>query len=235
MKSPGTWRPTKYVRRDGKLIASRNPREVNPVSRLVADLTASWYDANLKEFAKGSLLDLGCGKAPLYGTYEQLVEKVTLADWANSWHENPHLDVICDITKKLPFDDESFDTVILSDVLEHIPNPSEVMSEVSRILKPDGFALINTPFMYLLHEFPHDYHRYTEFMLERLVKESGMEVVKVEALGGGYAVLIDLTSKLLGGRRAKLIQRVGPKLLSKKLKKRNEFPLSYAMVCHKRR
>lgn len=237
MENRSTWRPTKFVRSgNGRLVASRDPHEVNVTSRLMVDFIATWYDINLKEFAKGKLLDLGCGNAPLYGTYFPLVERVTLADWGSSLHKNRHLDVECDITKKLPFKNNCFDTIVLSDVLEHIPNPNHLMSEINRILKPNGTVLMNVPFFYWLHEVPHDYYRYTEFMLQKMVEDQGMKTIKLEALAGGWAVLIDLVSKLLSGHPSvvKAIQKFGPKILSKKLKTRVEFPLLYAMVFHKK-
>jgi len=216
-------------------MASRDPIEVGIASRLLADLIAAWYDTNLKTFAKGQLLDLGCGKAPLYDTYSKFVDDTTLADWGNSLHKNEHLDVECDITQKLPFRNNSFDTVILSDVLEHIPNPSEVIAEVKRILRPNGTILINVPFFYWIHEAPHDYHRYTEFMLRKIVEDQDLRVIKLEPLAGGWGVLIDLISKLFGHqpRIARAVQRFGPKLLAKKIHSRTEFPLAYAMVVKK--
>ncbi len=235
MKRQGLWKSTKFVRnKGGKLTASRNIDEVNVSSRFLADLVAAWYDKNIRKYAGGRLLDLGCGKAPLYASYRPFVRSVTLADWGSSMHENIHLDVICDITKKLPFKNNSFDTVILSDVLEHIPNPASLMSELERILSPGGTVLINVPFMYWLHEIPHDYNRYTEYMLRKLTEDAGMTVIQLEALGGGYVVLIDLISKLIWHKhRASIIQKIMTKIFSKKLKDRKEFPIGYAMVCHK--
>lgn len=95
------WQPSKYIHnKNGQLIASRDKHEVFPSSRFIADLTAHWYDENLKKFARGKLLDLGCGKAPLYGTYSSYVDEIVLADWENSPFTNVHVDVRCDITKK---------------------------------------------------------------------------------------------------------------------------------------
>ena len=231
------WKPSKFIYNEkGRLIASRSPLEVGVGSRLVADQAAEWYDENIKEFANGKLLDLGCGKAPLYATYEPFVSSAILADWADSLHENKMLDVECDITKKLPFKDNEFNSIVLSDVLEHVPNPADLVVELKRVLKPGGLVLMNVPFMYWVHEAPHDYNRYTEFMLRKLVEDQDMQVIKLEALGGGWTVLIDLLSKLLVNhpRIVKIIQKMGPKLLAKRLKIRNELPIAYAMVFKKR-
>lgn len=236
MKVPNDWQPTKYTKgKNGRLIASRDKREVFPASRFIAGLTAAWYDENLKKFAHGKLLDLGCGKAPLYGTYTHYVDDAVLADWEESPYTNVRVDVRCDIAKRLPFQDNSFDTVILSDVLEHVPYPRYPMREVARVLKPGGNVLINVPFVHRLHQTPHDYNRYTEFMLKLLAEDAGLSVVKLEALGGGYAALIDLMSRLWRdhGAVVMVIQSVMPKLLSSKLGARKDIPLAYAMVCAK--
>lgn len=236
MKVSDNWQPSKYVvGKNGRLSASRNKREVFLASRFIADLTATWYDENLKKFARGKLLDLGCGKAPLYGTYAPYVDDVILADWEQSPYTNVRVDVRCDIAKRLPFQGNSFDTVILSDVLEHISDPRNSMHEVARVLKPGGSVLINVPFVYRLHQTPHDYNRYTEFMLKLLAEDANLSIVKLEALGGGYAVLIDLLSRLWRAHEVvvMIIQSVMPKLLANKLSARKDIPLAYAMVCRK--
>ena len=100
-----------------------------------------------------------------------------------------------DLTQTLPFGDQAFDTIILSDVLEHLPEPGRLWTEMNRILRPGGVALINVPFFYWLHEVPHDYYRFTEFALKRFAQESGFEVISLEPIGGLPEVLADLIAK----------------------------------------
>lgn len=236
MRRPGKWQQSKYVvAKNGRLLASRDPAEVSVGSRLIADLTAGWYQLNIKEYARGDLLDLGCGRAPLYSTYRSRVETVTLADWENSYHTNDHLDVVCDITRRLPFDNNKFDTIIFSDVLEHIPNPSSVIGELHRVLRPGGLVIMNVPFMYLVHEAPHDYHRYTEYMLRKIVEENSMTIIKLDVLAGGWAVFLDVFSKLLVGKPKvqNMVQTIGPKILSKRFNERPEMALSYGLIVRK--
>ena len=76
MRDSDKWQATKFVYRRGKLRASLDEKEVGPGSRLAADLTAEFYNQSLLEHAKGHLLDLGCGKAPLFASYKELVNKV---------------------------------------------------------------------------------------------------------------------------------------------------------------
>lgn len=195
MKNPETWKPTKYVRRNGRLMASRDLREVDVSSRLIADRTAELYDAHLKLHAKGRLLDLGCGKAPLYDTYRGYVTEAICVDWGNTLHKNDHLDFEADLTQPLPLQDGAFDTILLSDVLEHIPDPDRFCLEIARVLAPGGKLLMNVPFFYWLHEKPYDYYRYTEFALRRFMERSGMSVLQLEATGGSLEILADIVAK----------------------------------------
>ena len=48
----------------------------------------------------------------------------------------------------IPFENESFDNVICNHVLEHIDNDSKAMSEIFRILKPEGWAILQVPVSY---------------------------------------------------------------------------------------
>jgi SAM-dependent methyltransferase len=189
------WRPSKYVRKNGRLIASRDPTEVSVSSRLMVDLIAEWYDANLRVHARGRLLDLGCGKVPLFEAYRDLVTDNVCVDWANSAHKNDYLDFEHDLTEELPFADAEFDTIVLSDVLEHIPEPERLCREMSRVLLPGGKLLMNVPFYYWIHEHPHDYYRYTEFALRRFMDRSGLRVLQIQAMGGAPEVLTDIFVK----------------------------------------
>jgi SAM-dependent methyltransferase len=195
LKNPEAWRPTKFVYRGNRLRASRDPRMVSIGSRLFVDLTAAQYDRHLKAHAKGRLLDLGCGEVPLYAAYRDLVGDVVCVDWSRSVHDVSHLDQEADLTRPLPFSSASFDTIILSDVLEHIPVPDLLWQEMARLLAPGGRLIMNVPFYYSIHEEPHDYYRYTEYALRRFVAGSGLDLVALEPIGGAPEVLADLTAK----------------------------------------
>ena len=197
MKNRDHWEPSKFVYKKGRLIASRNPEEVSISSRLVSDITAANYNRYLAQYAHGKLLDLGCGKVPLFEAYKDHVEDNICVDWENSLHKNEFLDQHCDLTRDLPFEKREFDTVILSDVLEHIPEPQRLMNEISRILSPDGALIMNVPFYYRLHETPHDYYRYTEYALHRFIELFGLEMEKLIPAGGTPEILADILAKNL--------------------------------------
>jgi len=245
MKNSEKWIPSKFVFKNGRLRASRDATKVGRGSRLIADLVASLYQQQLANHAKGRLLDLGCGNVPLFHAYRDFITDNTCVDWGNTLHKNSHLDFECDLTKTLPFEDKSFDTILLSDVLEHIPNPDLLWSELSRVLRDGGKVILNVPFYYWLHEAPHDYYRYTEHALRRFVDNACMKICILESVGGAPEVITDIFSKCIlrvpriGRPSAALAQWIMARSLTSRLGKslsestRDLFPLGYFLVAEK--
>ncbi|WP_165614127.1 class I SAM-dependent methyltransferase [Mycolicibacterium holsaticum] len=238
------WTESKYCV-DGPLIrASKNQDELPRSSRIVADLVGEFYSMEIPKRVSGDLADLGCGKAPLLGAYRHRCASFLLADWDHSPHANPLPHVSVNLNEPLKsFNTNTFDVVILSDVLEHIREPQRLMCEISRILKPGGYLLLNVPFAYRIHEAPHDYYRYTRFALERFVQQSEMEVVKLVPLGGWIEVMADQWCKLLAYARMPLlvvlIHRIAIAFhrtaLGRRLSARGgeALPLGYGLVARK--
>jgi SAM-dependent methyltransferase len=245
MRNCEKWQPSKYVYKNGKLIASRDPKEVGVGSRLMADLVAGVYSANLQRHAKGKLLDLGCGKVPLFMAYKDYVIENICVDWENTLHKNEHLDFECDLAKTLPFKDGEFDTIILSDVLEHIPQPEHLCAEMSRILAIHGRIIMNVPFYYWLHEHPHDYYRYTEFALRRLVETSGLKLLQLDSIGGAPEIMADIFAKnvlrvpRIGRSLAMFAQWLTAAFIKTKLGRKvseetkRSFPFGYFLIAEK--
>ena len=87
----------------------------------------------------------GCGEVRLFVAYKDFVTENTCADWANTLHSNVHLDIECDLTQTPPFEDGEFNTIILSDVLEHILQPAYLWEEMSRVLAVSEKIIFNVP------------------------------------------------------------------------------------------
>jgi SAM-dependent methyltransferase len=245
MKNKDDWRPTKFVYRRNKLVASRDQKEVGVSSRLAVDLIGSQYQFYLEKFAKGRLIDLGCSKVPLYEAYKDYITDCICVDWANGVKGNPYLDFECDLNEPLPFQSGEFDTILLSDVLEHIAKPAELWLEMARILQPGGTLIMNTPFLYKIHAMPYDYFRYTEYALSRFATTSGFKIILLKPVGGSPEVISDLMAKtiafvpLVGKPLASFIQTLcqlfvktsfGKKLSDKSSK---TFPFAYFLVAEK--
>jgi len=75
----------------------------------------------------------------------------------------------------LPHKDESFDCVILNQVLEHVKRPWIVIDEVYRVLREGGIAILSSPFFYQVHDHPGDYWRFTPEGLLCLTENSGFK------------------------------------------------------------
>lgn len=241
MRNIESWVPSKYEYRRGKLRITKDTSIVHVGSRLCGDLLAESLGRNIPKFVKGRLVDLGCGTVPLYVVYRDYVDSVTCVDWSASGSDS-HNDFCCDLSKPLPFEDSSFDTIILSDVLEHVPEPVVLWSEMSRILSDQGVLILSTPFIYCLHEQPHDYFRFTEHSLRRLAGQFGFHIEKIEAVGGSPEIITDILGKhiqfipivgkffaaLLSGlsywlRRVPFFRKISEKTAY-------AFPLEYTMV-----
>ena len=198
MKNIDKYKPTKYIRFFGKFIPSFDNKELNTASFITAYTVLKKYEKNIHYF-KGNLIDLGCGKAPFFILYKDKVKNPFLVDWSGNDNKKPNscIDLNHDLTKKLPLSDNTFNTAILSDVLEHIPEPQKLINEIHRILKPESYLIMNTPFFYPLHEEPNDYYRYTRYALEYMCKNAGFKKVNIEVVGGIVEIIFDILMKIL--------------------------------------
>jgi SAM-dependent methyltransferase len=174
-----------------------------------------------------------------------MVTENVCVDWANTLHKNGHLDFEADLSRELPIASAEFDTIILSDVLEHIPAPEVLCREMARVLRPGGTLIMNVPFYYWLHEQPHDYYRFTEFALRKLMQEAGLRVVKLTAIGGAPEIIADVFAKSVlhtsrfGALQAALSQKFALWYIGTQRGKRfsemtrSNFPLAYFLVATK--
>jgi SAM-dependent methyltransferase len=158
---------------------------------------------------------------------------------------NPFLDYSLDLTQTLPLESAGFDTVLLTDVLEHIPEPAALMREIGRLLRPSGTLILGVPFFYGIHEEPYDYYRYTEFALRRFCDLNGLAVAELEPYGGLPEIVFDLVSRAIDFLPARLsgalipVHAFAARLcdipLGRKISRVTSaaFPLGYVMAARK--
>jgi SAM-dependent methyltransferase len=105
------------------------------------------------------VLDIGCGFNP----FKEIIphKKYTGIDFDKK-ASDADIALDCNI-RKLPFQKDHFDVVIISETLEHLLEIEHVLSEVRRVLKRNGLLFISTPFMFCEHGVPHDYYRFTRY------------------------------------------------------------------------
>lgn len=129
---------------------------------------------------RGIVIDLGCGTSPYKEDILQVADKYIGVDWESSLHNQSNVDIFADLTKKLPFPDNYADCIVSFQVMEHLPEPDFFLSQCFRILKLKGLLLLTVPFMWHVHEEPHDYFRYTRYGLEYLLKKNGFVDIVIE-------------------------------------------------------
>lgn len=87
-------------------------------------------------------------------------------DKIESWEylnidESTNPDYLCS-ADNIPVDDNTFDIVMLAEVIEHLENPIAVLNECYRVLKKDGKIVVTIPFLNALHADPYDFQRWTD-------------------------------------------------------------------------
>jgi SAM-dependent methyltransferase len=124
------------------------------------------------QFIQGCVVDLGCGSSPYKEDILKVASSYIGVDWIITVHDQSGIDVFADICRPFPFKNSSIDTVVSFQVLEHLENPDFFLSECFRVLKKGGHLFLTVPFMWYIHEAPHDYYRFTKYGLQYLLKKN---------------------------------------------------------------
>lgn len=133
----------------------------------------------IKQTVHGDVLDIGCGdrwverSLPTNARYVGLDYPPTVS---KGYFGRP--DVFGD-GRCLPFEASSFDSVVLMDVMEHLPTPEAAIIEARRVLKVGGVLVMQVPFCYPLHDEPHDFQRWTIHGLSTLFNLSHFEIHEI--------------------------------------------------------
>lgn len=148
---------------------------------------------SIKELGKeitGKTLDVGCGTKP-YEKYFNSSEYIGLEIETTMNREIKQADYFYD-GKKFPFGNSEFDSIVTNQVLEHVFNPDEFLSEINRVLKTNGKLLLTVPFVWDEHEQPYDYARYSSFGLKSLLEKHGFEIIKHHKSVNDFGAVIQL-------------------------------------------
>lgn len=167
----------------------------------------------VREQASGRVLDVGCASRWIERWLAPGCSYVGL-DYPATGRDlyRAHPDLFADASY-LPLQDATFDTVVLLEVLEHLRRPGEALREAARVVRPQGRVLLSLPFLYPVHDAPHDYQRLTIHGLIRDVEAAGLKVERVAPALGSLETAGLMACLALGGTAAALIERRDARLV----------------------
>ena len=151
-----------------------------------------------------TVLEIGGGRVTHNHSYEDIFPNRHTVDIDPA--RQP--DTIAD-AHSLPLTDSSFEFILCTEVLEHLHTPTQAISEMQRVLKPEGVLVLTTRFVYPVHDAPHDYYRYTKYGLLHLFKnweivEMIPETQTMSAIGA-LIQRVGFQTDVVGGKATKAV------------------------------
>jgi SAM-dependent methyltransferase len=177
------------VHRLSNLSISKNSRDFLVMHFLIPELKSA-----IRDYATRHVLDVGCGNKPYESLFEGLTDSYVGCDVIQS--DGHKVDVICPATQ-LAFEDDQFDTVFSTQVIEHVDDPFKMLSECFRVLKKGGYLILSAPFTWELHEEPYDFYRFTKYGLKSMLEKHGFDVIYVNPNGGKWAAVFQLNINMI--------------------------------------
>lgn len=175
---------------------------------LLALAPISEWLADNAHLVRGCLLDVGAGNRPYAVWYEPLVDSSLAVDAV----AGDGISVV-GLADRLPLADEAFDTVLCTEVLEHVFDAEQAARELYRVARPGAHVLVSVPYLYPTHEAPYDFRRFTHHGLRDLLERAGFEVVSLESRGGLGLLLAQYAVLAVVGALQALDRRLGGRLL----------------------
>lgn len=130
-------------------------------------------------YIKGICIDIGAGVAPYQEMLTSKVDRYIVADYADtraSMFARESSEFVEANVLSLPFEDSSADTIIFTQVLEHVTDPILALDQITRVLKNKGVLVISVPFIYQAHAQPHDYWRFSEYGIKKLLQDRNYKI-----------------------------------------------------------
>jgi len=240
------------TKENGVWYFSRTPFDVKPSQRKVPADRRSWsywrrenyifLERELRDLPRDFvLLDIGAGQSD-FGELTQ-----NFKTCAVDFYPYPGIHVVCNLEEKLPFQDESADIILLTNVLEHMREPNQLLKECYRILKPGGILLGTVPFLIQVHQRPYDFYRYTDLNLKYLFEKHSFQEIFILPVSSIFVSMKNLTTSFFMRRikeaRFNLLLRILWKvvrigfLLCRPIFEKRSFdennPLGYLWRAHK--
>jgi SAM-dependent methyltransferase len=134
----------------------------------------------LAPMLEGTVIELGGYKMLNYSTFAIHAKKYVVTNISGDCDE--FVDIL-----NMRYADNSVDSFISANVLEHISDPWKAIQEIHRCLKPSGRLLLVVPFMYYQHGAPNDFYRFSSSALSKMLE--GFNILRFEHLGGRLSTI----------------------------------------------
>ena len=168
----------------GKIFFSDVPGDIQPFDPRARgpDIGTPWRQANWRFLEQqveqlpreAVILDVGSGRGDFATLFEQ--RKYLALDI----FPYPQVDIVCDLTRIVPFRLHRVDAIILMNVLEHVYNSHALFAAFDRMLAPGGKLIVAIPFLLKLHQTPYDIVRYTHYALQKLGEDHHLTLSHLE-------------------------------------------------------
>ncbi len=187
----------------------------------------------------GKVLDIGGKKENKRGSFRPPISKVESWEYLNT-DPSTKPDILAG-AEQIPVPNESYNTVILAEVLEHVMDPRQVLQEAYRVLGKQGILVLSMPFLVSEHGDPNDYQRWTRQKLELELSKVGFKIKVFNSLGGIIAVSWDLlhyqclTEAILPRLIGKIIIYLAPifKVFDKLVSNQKGITTGYFLIAEK--
>lgn len=145
----------------------------------------------VRRYCRGSVLDVGG-----WDFYKTAIKKnITFQSWTlleisgEQFSENndQRIRMILGDGCHMSFSENSFDTVLNIQVLEHVFEPILMVNEMARVLKENGYMILLVPQTNTIHAVPHHYYNFTRFWIEKALVKAGLEIIDLKPLGGVWS------------------------------------------------
>lgn len=140
--------------------------------------------------SRSRVLDVGAGSCPYRSLFAHCEYRAqdfaALKDDQLRFGGYGKIDYVCDAAS-IPSDDGSFDAILCTEMLEHVPDPVAVIKEFARLLKPGGQLMLTAPLGSGIHQAPHHYYGgFTPYWYQHFLAQTGFQDIKVVANAGSY-------------------------------------------------
>ena len=179
---------------------------MHPVGTTNGSARAEWVERKLISLPSGGrILDAGAGEQRFepccehleyvsqdFGEYDPRESGVGLHP--DEWNHGK-LDIVSDITK-IPEPDASFDAILCTEVLEHVPDPLAALKEFHRLLRPGGRLLLTVPFVSATHFAPYHFSTgFSRYYFELHLKNFGFTIDEINLSGNFFELLAQETRR----------------------------------------